>query len=418
MASLSNKVDVLVVGAGPVGLLTALELARAGIEVEIIDLAWRSTSQSYACGIHPATLGLLAARDLHTEALASGTPIPTVAFYEGPQRRAELRLADFDGAFPFLLVLPQDRLEEILEDQLKALGLRVHWGHRLDDLTQDVNSVQASVEKLTVTSVGYPFARSEEMVDSVLEVRARYLVAADGCCSHVRQMLGIGTESVGTPATYEVFEFEPATPSEPEVRVAIGPGTTDVLWPQGGSLARWSLELDSEPVEHPAKERSSIVVLNDEVSASDRERLLRRLATRAPWYNAGIREIDWLTFAGFDRMRASRFGIGRCWLVGDAGHQTSPVGMQSMNVGLREAGDLARRLVSLLREAGSPDLLAAYESERTAEWRSLLGGTLTPRPGASIDPWVKAHARRLLPCLPGSGTDLERLAGQLGLVRA
>lgn len=413
MSSLSNKVDVLVVGAGPTGLLAALELSRAGVEVEVIDQAWRSTTQSYACGIHPSTLDVLAQFGVQGAALEAGTRVETMAFYEGAERRAELRFDRLTTAYPFLLVLPQDRLEELLEEELRARGVRVRWGHRLDDLKQEENAVTASVEKLGVTSTGYPVARSEDTVESVKEVRARFIVGADGSASHLRHLLSIETEHATPGTAYDVFEFELLADAGQEVRVAMGAESTDVFWPQPGHVARWSLEL-AGPEEHPDKQRQSFIVLNEDTDAAERQRLTDRIRFRAPWFTAGVKEIEWTTVVGFDRMMARSFGTGRCWLAGDAGHQTSPVGMQSMNVGLREAADLAGRLVRILREGASPALLATYETERLAEWRRLLSRD-TFHAGPKASPWVKAHRRRLPPCLPGSGAELVALAAQLGL---
>lgn len=417
MSSLSNKVDVLVVGAGPTGLLAALELARAGIEVEVIDRAWRSAAQSYACGLHGASLGHLAALGLDGPLREAGMPVETLAFYAGADRQADVHFGGAQNPDQGLLVVPQDKLEEILEEALRELGVRVRWGHRFDDCRQDDTAVFAGVEKLGLTSVGYPVARSEEMVESDVEVHARYLIGADGADSHVRQMLNIPTRTLGACSSHDVLEFEPERPGAVgrEVRVAVGSNTVDVLWPQPASTCRWSLEFAGTSEEHPHKERSAYVVLNAVSDGAERERMESLIRSRAPWFEAGVREIDWSTVVRFDRMVAERFGRGRVWLAGDAGHQTGPVGMQSMNVGLREASDLARRLVRILRAGESTALLDAYDSERRVEWGFLLGSTggLVAKPDTRG--WVAAQRRRLLPCLPASGSALTALAGQLGL---
>jgi 2-polyprenyl-6-methoxyphenol hydroxylase-like FAD-dependent oxidoreductase len=421
MATLSNKVDALVVGAGPVGLLAALGLARAGLSVEIIDRAWRSTAQSYACGLHAGSVELLAGIGLEQPLLEAGVRIDTVAFYEGSERKAELNLNQSGGGHPFVLVVPQDRLEELLEDALRNLGIRVRWGHRLDDLRLGTEAVTASIEKLALTSVGYPFARSEEMVQSSTEVRASYVIGADGTESHVRQVLGIPMEKRGAPWTYEVIEFDCLNPILREVRINLSPGTADIYWPQQGTVCRWSLEVPSSGdaiQDHPLKERRSIVLLDDEPDAEAREQLARLLKSRAPWFESGIREIDWRTTAMFVPMISSSFGRDRCWLAGDAGHQANPVGMQSMNVGLREALDLSHRLSMILRQGGNPRTLEEYGASRRAEWHSLLGGgsAVTALPAAGA--WAKAQRKRMLAWIPGSGPELGRYLGQLGLALA
>lgn len=418
MSALSNKVDVLVIGAGPCGLLSALALARDGIEVEIVDRAWRSSAQSYACGLHASTLGLLNTLGLAQQALQSGFRVDTVGLYEGLERRGELRLSELaSNPFPFLLVLPQDRLEELLEQELRQRGVRVRWGHRLDSLSQDDNGVSATVEKLALTSVGYPYARSEEAVESETDVHARYVIGADGAASHVRQILNLPCERHGEPAAFQVVEFEPASDAGREVRMVFGPGTQDAFWPQSSSIARWSLQLtDAETATFQSD--GGDFSLGSTSESPDREAIVARIQARAPWFKAGIKEVDWATVVGFDSMMAPQFGLGRVWLAGDAGHQTSPIGMQSMNVGLRESLDLSGRIQRALRQGAAPELFEEYHRQRLEEWSVLLGmkGGLVKTPKASD--WANAQRRRLLSSLPASGADLVTLAGQLGLALA
>lgn len=418
MATLSKKVDALVVGAGPVGLVAALGLARAGVQVEIIDREWRSAAQSYACGLHAGTVELLASAGLDQAAYEAGVKVETVGFYEGAQRMAELRLGETGGAHPFLLVVPQDRLEELLEDALRDLGVRVRWGHRLDSLRSGAESVIAGVEKLGLTSVGYPYARSEEMVQSSSNVEARFVIGADGSQSHVRQVLDIPVVRHGSPWSYEVVEFDSLSAPIREVRITLGAGTADVFWPQQGSTCRWSLEVAGPTgavEDHPHKERRSVVLLDDEPDAVEREKLATLLKTRAPWFESGIREIDWRASVTFEPVMASAFGRNRCWLAGDAGHQTHPIGMQSMNVGLREGLDLANRIASIVRHGASLSVLEEYDAARRAEWSTLLGAgaSVSALPNASS--WAKAQRKRVLGWIPGSGSELSPYLGQLGL---
>jgi 2-polyprenyl-6-methoxyphenol hydroxylase-like FAD-dependent oxidoreductase len=266
--------------------------------------------------------------------------------------------------------------------------------------------------------VGYPFARSEEMVQSSVDVEASYLVGADGSDSHVRQLLDIRVERLGSPWNYEVIEFDCLSPTIREVRINLNPGTADVYWPQQGSVCRWSLQIpgeESAEEDHPLKERRSIVLLDDEPDATAREQLATLLKTRAPWFDSGIREIDWRSSALFAPLVAAQFGRGRCWLAGDAGHQANPVGMQSMNVGLREALDLTTRIAGIVRQGTSPKTLEEYDASRRSEWRRLLGGgsSVVTLPTAGI--WAKAQRQRLLAWMPGSGAELGAYLNQLGL---
>ena len=163
------------------------------------------------------------------------------------------------------------------------------------------------------------------------------------------------------------------------------------------------------------KERRAIRFTQQTVDERIRHYVEKGDAQRAPWFTARVKAITWCTDVVFEQRLANQFGRGRCWLAGDAAHQTGPVGVQSMNVGLSEAAALAGCLQKLLRENASPNLLQTYNQARQDEWRRLLGltGGLKTRSGASA--WVGERRARLLPCLPGVGEDITRLASQLGL---
>ena len=118
----------------------------------------------------------------------------------------------------------------------------------------------------------------------------------------------------------------------------------------------------------------------------------------------------------FEHRLANRFGCDRVWLAGDAGHTTGPAGMQSMNVGLSEAKQLADIMTGILRHGQEDGLLEQYNGERLAQWRQLLGLEGGLRPGPDTDPWIAQHFDQLLPCLPASGYDLQRLAQQVGAI--
>jgi 2-polyprenyl-6-methoxyphenol hydroxylase-like FAD-dependent oxidoreductase len=152
--------------------------------------------------------------------------------------------------------------------------------------------------------------------------------------------------------------------------------------------------------------------LNDQVKA-----YVQRVAkNRAPWFSSSaIKEISWWTHVLFEHRVVTGFGNGRCWLAGDAAHQTGPIGAQSMNVGLLEADLLATGLRKVLRDKAPIDTLAGYNQQCQARWRQLLGLSGGLKAAATVNPWVSDCVARLLPCVPGSDQDLVRLVAQLGL---
>src|SRR5690349_6821389 len=192
------KTEVLVVGAGPAGLLTAALLSEAGIKVEIIDQQERTTARSYACALHPGSLELLNKLGLAEALQARGKRVHRVAFYEGKTRHAVVNFAELSGQFPFLLVVPQSDLEQILEERLfNKHELKVMWSHRFDNLKSEDESVTVDVEKLGGTAVGYIVPHWETVVQKRLSIRAQYVVGADGHNSLVRQRAGIQYDSLG-----------------------------------------------------------------------------------------------------------------------------------------------------------------------------------------------------------------------------
>jgi 2-polyprenyl-6-methoxyphenol hydroxylase-like FAD-dependent oxidoreductase len=115
----------------------------------------------------------------------------------------------------------------------------------------------------------------------------------------------------------------------------------------------------------------------------------------------------------FERRLADRVGGGRVWLAGDAAHITGPVGAQSMNVGLREAHELADAIASARGGAGTA-AFAAYDAGRKREWERLLApGVVAATADATA--WARKRAERILPCVPASGAHLTTLLAQLGL---
>jgi 2-polyprenyl-6-methoxyphenol hydroxylase-like FAD-dependent oxidoreductase len=412
-----EQTEVLVIGAGPVGLLTAVLLAEAGVGVNIIDLEARTTARSYACALYPRTLKLLEETGLVAGILDRGRQIPTVAFYDGESRRAEVRLSELGGPFPFLLILPQNAFEDALEQRLRKAGVAVAWNHRFDDFRDEAESVVATVEELGGTATGYIVPHWETVVKKRYPVRAQFMVGADGPASLVRQRLGIEHTLVAGPEFFAAYEFESDAKGADEVRVVLDEATTNVLWPLLENKYRWTFQMikAEAPMEFPAKERRAVHFAQKTVDEQIRQYVEQVTKKRAPWFSATIKAVTWCTDVVFEHRMAKGFGRGRCWLAGDAAHQTGPVGVQSMNVGLSEAAALAGILGKLLREKARQSLLQTYNRERQDEWRRLLGLTGGLKTQSDARTWAGERRARILACLPGSNEDLTRLANQLGL---
>jgi 2-polyprenyl-6-methoxyphenol hydroxylase-like FAD-dependent oxidoreductase len=220
---------------------------------------------------------------------------------------------------------------------------------------------------------------------------------------------------VGKAQHFAVFEFKTDWDHEGQMRVVMDNGTTNVLWPLTDGFCRWSFELHDYEATMASriKDRLLVQVGDTQYPLLSENDLKNFIRDRAPWFDGSIDDIAWRLVVRFEKRLASSFGKDRMWLVGDAGHMTGPVGIQSMNVGLREANDLADAVAAFIEGKGSAKL-ERYQEERQQEWRFLLGlkGGLAPTSG--VDPWLATRADRLISCMPASGSDLHKLARQMG----
>ncbi len=416
----SGHPQVLVVGAGPVGLFAALALARRGVDVRVIDRDWRTGAHSYALALHPESLRLLDPVGLGDDVLEEALPVSTIGLYDREARRAEIRLASADEPRAALAILRQDVLENHLEDTLRDLGVRVHWNHELGALTLGERSVAATVDRLEKDTVGYAVAHTEWTVAGTAEHDFPLVLGADGHRSTVRRALGIDFPQVGPAQLFAVFEFRTDADLGNQMRVVFGEATTDVLWPLPDGYCRYSFELPAESVSVPGrmKGRVGVQLGASQYPVLSEESLGRLLAERAEWFRGTVEQVRWRLVVRFERRLARAWGRGRVWLAGDAAHVTGPVGMHSMNAGLHEAAALADLFAEGARGQPPAEKLAAFAARQTERWRFLLGLEGSLQPGETTDPWVARYADRLLACLPAVTPErIAELAGQVGLGR-
>lgn len=421
--------EVLIVGAGPVGLFTALALTRKNVRAGLLDTGLWPCTHSYALALHPQTLSLLDEFGLAERAMAGSYAVTTMGLYDKDGRHGEVKL---DAGGRCLAVARQDSLESMLEQALQEAGVKVAWRHEATRIIPTPDAVEVTIAEYEQETRGYIIAHSEWVVARSRDLRVRYVVGADGYNSRVRRAAGIDFPEVGPAQYFAVFEFETDFDFKGEMRLILNEQTSDVLWPLPGGACRWSFELPgyhdvaAEKLQQALAKSVAGAVPSDRVKDREpdspgaslpelEESHLRELVRdRAPWFTGSVRNIVWKNVVRFERRLAPSFGHERLWLAGDSAHLTSPVGIQSMNVGFAEAHALSAAIARILRGGASDSELDDYGREASSAWRKLHGleGPVT---AAGADPWIAARAQRFLTSLPAYGESLTALGAQIGV---
>ncbi len=339
----NDNADVIVVGAGPVGLTLACELRLAGLHVTVLERRAEPVAQSRALTMHGRTLEMLALRGVAGRFLARGMKIPTGHFASLDTR---LDFSIVDTTFPYTLFIPQSVTEQLLEAWALELGVDVRRNATVDNIAETATDVSVAGQQ-----DGMPF-----------DLSASYLVGADGARSLVRQHAGIAFD--GLPATKtamlgDVRLSEP--PSTPALSVANTAGGL-MLVPLGGGVYRVVL-IDTDRVDVP----TTTPVTLEELSHS-----VRRITGQ----DFGIHAPQWLSRFSNETRLAGVYRKNRILLVGDSAHIHFPAGGQGMNVGMQDAMNLGWKLAGVVNGHASGALLDSYQQERRPVGAALYQNTL------------------------------------------
>ncbi|MFB7576953.1 FAD-dependent monooxygenase [Streptomyces sp. NPDC056165] len=330
--------DVLVVGAGPTGLLLAGDLARSGVGVTVLERRDRESNLSRAFGVHVRTLEQLDARGLADKLIRIGTPVR--GFH--PFGRISIDFSRLRTRFPFMLVTPQWQVERLLLRRAEEAGATMVRGARATGLRQDPDGVDVDVS--------YP--------DGATAIfRARYVVGADGVRSTVRQSLGMPFP--GKSAVRSVMLADVLLDRTPDrvFNFAANEHGFSLLAPFGDGWYRvvaWDRQRQ----------------LPDDAPVTLEE--VRDITSRTIGDDLGMHDARWLSRFHSDERQVPRYRQGRVFLAGDAAHVHSPVGGMGMNTGIQDAANLGWKLAAVLQGWGGDALLDSYHAERHPVGRMVL----------------------------------------------
>lgn len=309
--------DVLVAGAGPTGLAVAAKLAAAGIDVTVIDNQASGDNTSRAAVVHARTLEVLADLGVSARLVEEGIEAPRFTIRDRDKVLVPIRFDDLPSDFPYALMVSQAVTERVLLERLTELGGHVRRPLTLVDLVQDGTGVTATTEDGT-------------------EIRARYLVGADGMHSTVRDKAGIGFPGGKYAESFSLADvrIEGDLPHD-EVILYFSPEGTLVSAPLPDGSFRFVAPVPEAPAE------------------PDVDYVQGLLDRRGPASTAGrspvkVTEVLWGSRFRVHHRVADAYRAGRVLIAGDAAHVHSPAGGQGMNTGLQDAVVLGDALVATI----------------------------------------------------------------------
>jgi 2-polyprenyl-6-methoxyphenol hydroxylase-like FAD-dependent oxidoreductase len=361
------ETEVLVVGAGPVGLFLARELVRHGHRVLLVEKKSGQSEHSKALAVMPRTLEVFEMAGMARPFLDAAHIVTKAAVLDGDQRLGVLPIEPAVSRYPYVAMIPQDVTERLLLAELRGAGGDVRYDTEALAVEQSTDSVRVRLRS----------GNTEQWVE------AAYLIGTDGAHSVVRHALGLEFEGGSYAASFVLADIE-TTGNVPTDEMQLCPHAAGALacFPMSASRRRIVAMVDEAPPLGP-----------------DLAFVQRLLDTRGLEQLRATRLI-WGSNFKIHHRQASRMSSQNVFLAGDAAHIHSPFGAQGMNTGLQDAWNLAWKLRLALSGLATPELLASYAMERHAVAERVIRITDTiTKAMASRNRLAQALRRRAIPML-------------------
>ncbi|MET4782912.1 NAD(P)/FAD-dependent oxidoreductase [Glaciihabitans sp. UYNi722] len=325
-----NDVDVLVVGAGPVGMTLAAGLAQAGIRVEIVDALEAGGNTSRAAVVHPRTLEALESIGVVDALIERGLQVSRFDIRDRDRMLIPLEFDAIESRYRSILLIPQSETERVLNERLVELGVRVLRPRQVAAVHDEGDAVTVTFEDGSTR-------------------RASWVIGADGMKSVVRTSSGIsfGDSSPGQSFVLADIRADAALPLD-RVQLFLSGAGMVVTAPLPGGSVRIVAEMEDAPAQ-PSLEFV--------------QELLAARGPRSPQIR--VSSLEWSSRFFVHHSVAAGFRHGRVLLAGDAAHVHSPAGGQGMNLGLRDAVVLTKALVEAIAN-GNEIRLDSYGHNRPA----------------------------------------------------
>lgn len=343
-----TQTDVVIVGAGPTGLVLALWLTKLGVKVRIIDKTAEPGTTSRALAVQARTLELYRQLDLADAVVDHGHKVPAVNLWARGERAARLAFETIGSdltPYSFLQIFPQDQHERLLIDRLTAFGVRVQRQTEMTSFAEEGDHIVVHLRR--------PDGDSDVC-------QARYIAGCDGARSSIRESIGTGYPGGTYRQLFYVADIEAAGPAvNGELHVDLDEADFLALFPLAGAgRPRLIGTVRGERADHADS------LTFDDVS----NRAINHLKLQ-------VEKVNWFSTYHVHHRVTEHFRKGRAFLLGDAAHIHSPAGGQGMNTGIGDAINLAWKLAAVLAGSAPEKLLDSYEAERIGFARRLVATT-------------------------------------------
>ncbi len=347
------KTDVLIVGAGPTGLMAAALLARCGVQVRIIDKAKDQAHESRAIGVQARSLELFHHMGLVDEVLRRGMITRGLQLFINGKRRGQIPFGDMgrtDTPYPYLLMLSQAETENILVQDLEKRNIFVE------------RSAEAISFEQTEHEVRTTFKNAQGGTETIT---SSYMIGADGAHSAVRKWLGLSFEGAPYAQLFELADVKVEWPFEHDRLCVFLHGTSfGAYFPMHGKEMGRVLAISStENNDVDPSIIGSMAMTLDKIQKSFSN------VTNVP---TKLSNPTWLAQFHIHHRGVDRYRVGRVFVGGDSAHIHSPVGAQGMNTGLQDVANLCWKLAMVIQKKASETLLDTYQAERWPIGQKLL----------------------------------------------
>jgi 2-polyprenyl-6-methoxyphenol hydroxylase-like FAD-dependent oxidoreductase len=341
MTNAPNNTDVLIAGAGPVGLFLANECARRGMRYRLIETRASQSEHSKALAIFPRTLEIFDMAGVVTPFLEAANRVTSVAVMAHGRTLAHMRFQPDESPYSFVAMVPQDVTERLLVQELRRKGGSVEYETTFVSADQQGDGVNVTLDHK----------------GEAIKLRASFVVGCDGAHSAVRHLLKLPLEGAEYDPTFLLADIETNVLPADELQLCPSEFGPVAIFPISATRRRIVATLDHQEGDAPSLE------------------LVRKLlAQRAP-SGTEARALYWSTYFRIHHRHAARLRVGRIFIAGDAAHIHSPFGGQGMNTGLHDVWNLVWKLDLALHGHGNEQLLDSYGTERLPVIKSVIETT-------------------------------------------